>query len=231
MGFLPSPNIGRPGNRRLDRYLFRDKAKIIGVRALWLCKSVFYSTRPLKWAHAEVPTTTLIFDPVGGGSLTFRGPGGTKTSWGSPNLARMLVAPRGTIYQISALHGQKSVFFLGHPTAGLILLKFWLKTRKSILNKVRKFQAPTSNSLGVGIETTGGGGESVSPRNMANEHPVQDSPRWKCKNIKVQTYDSVSFNNCTQWLGRTLAGWTLSSEADGLRAGLKGLFHLFKVGC
>ena len=33
-----------------------------------------------------------------------------------------------------------------------ILLTFWLKTRKSIMNKVTKFQIPTPNRLGARIE-------------------------------------------------------------------------------
>ena len=37
-------------------------------------------------------------------------------------------------------------------SAGPILLKFWLKTQKSILNKVTKFQIPVSNRLGAIIE-------------------------------------------------------------------------------
>ena len=45
------------------------------------------------------------------------------------------------------------------PT-GPILLKVWLKTRKSILNKVTKFQIPTPNGLGARIETPQGA-ESV----------------------------------------------------------------------
>ena len=36
--------------------------------------------------------------------------------------------------------------------AGPILVKFWLKTRKSILNKVTKFQIPTPNRLAAAIE-------------------------------------------------------------------------------
>ena len=43
-------------------------------------------------------------------------------------------------------------------SAGPILLKFWLETRKSVLNKVRKFQIPTSNRLGVRIQKPPGGG-------------------------------------------------------------------------
>ena len=50
--------------------------------------------------------------------------------------------------------------------AGLILLKFWLKTRKSILNKVTKYQIPTSNRSGARIEKPpgGGGGGRICPR-------------------------------------------------------------------
>ena len=40
---------------------------------------------------------------------------------------------------------------------GPILLKFWLKTRKSILNKVTKFPMHTPNRLGARIEKPPGG--------------------------------------------------------------------------
>ena len=42
--------------------------------------------------------------------------------------------------------------------AGPILLKFWLKAWKSIMNKVTKFQIPTPNRLGARIEKPTGGG-------------------------------------------------------------------------
>ena len=45
----------------------------------------------------------------------------------------------------------------GPSTAGTILLNFELKTRKSILNKVTKFQLPTRNHLGGRIEKPPGG--------------------------------------------------------------------------
>ena len=38
--------------------------------------------------------------------------------------------------------------------AGPIFLKFWHNTRKSILDKVRKFQIPVPNRLGAIIENT-----------------------------------------------------------------------------
>ena len=48
--------------------------------------------------------------------------------------------------------------------AGPILLKFWLKTRKSILNKVTKFQIPKPNRLEARIEKPLGGQNIPPPR-------------------------------------------------------------------
>ena len=55
--------------------------------------------------------------------------------------------------------------------AGSILLKFWLKTQKSILTKVTKFQITTPNRLGARIEkpSGGGGAESAPARNRVKE--------------------------------------------------------------
>ena len=70
---------------------------------------------------------------------------------------------------------QKRYVQTGTPTlqgpstapAGPILLKFWLKTRKSIQNKVTKFQIPTPNGFGARIEKPPGGGAEYAPaRNM-----------------------------------------------------------------
>ena len=47
--------------------------------------------------------------------------------------------------------------------AGAILLKFWLKTQKSILNKVTKFPILTPNRLGARIEKPPGGGRICPP--------------------------------------------------------------------
>ena len=49
--------------------------------------------------------------------------------------------------------------------AGPMLLKFWLKTRKSILNKVRKIKIPTPIRFGTKIEKIAGGAESAPARN------------------------------------------------------------------
>ena len=50
---------------------------------------------------------------------------------------RIFVAPRGTIYKISALHGQKSVF-LGHPI--MVILKIF-----ALAAFVQKFVRMTSD--------------------------------------------------------------------------------------
>ena len=47
------------------------------------------------------------------------------------------------------------------PPAWPILLKCWLKMRKSILNNVTQFQIPTPNRLGARIEKSAGG---ICPR-------------------------------------------------------------------
>ena len=46
---------------------------------------------------------------------------------------------------------------------GPILLKFWLKTRKTMLNKVTKCQIPKSNRLESRIEEPPGGGRICPP--------------------------------------------------------------------
>ena len=55
--------------------------------------------------------------------------------------------------------------------AGPILLKFWLKTWKSILNKVTKFQIPTPNRLAAAIEKPSWA-ESAPVRNRVNPRPA-----------------------------------------------------------
>ena len=105
VGFLPSPYISRTRNRCLDR------AKTVEVRALWLCKSLFYSTRPLKWAHAEVPTITLIFDPMGGGSLTFGGPGGDQNFTDEVQILWRCLLHQGAPYIRSPPCTAKKAFF------------------------------------------------------------------------------------------------------------------------
>ena len=59
--------------------------------------------------------------------------------------------------------------------AGPILLKFWLKTRKSILNKVNKFKIPTPNRLGARIKKTPGGrgAESAPPARNRVKQTIQ----------------------------------------------------------
>ena len=47
--------------------------------------------------------------------------------------------------------------------AGPISLKFWLKTRKSILNEFTMFQIPTPNRLGARIEKKTPRAESAPP--------------------------------------------------------------------
>ena len=54
--------------------------------------------------------------------------------------------------------------------AGPILLKFWLKTRKSILNKVTKYQIPTSNRSAARIEKPTGGGWNLPPQRIGLKH-------------------------------------------------------------
>ena len=48
--------------------------------------------------------------------------------------------------------------------AGLILLKFWLKTRKLLLNEVRALVIGTPNRLGAAIEKSPGEDENLPPR-------------------------------------------------------------------
>ena len=67
------------------------------------------------------------------------------------NSSRKRSAQTGTPHFTSVLQGPSTA------PAGPILLKFWLKTRKSIPNKVTKFQIPTPNRLGARIEKTLGG--------------------------------------------------------------------------
>lgn len=64
-----------------------DRAKSVRHRWLSLCKSLFYSMRAFKWAHDEVCTTKLTFDPTGGGHQSEaredqNSTGGAETLWG-----------------------------------------------------------------------------------------------------------------------------------------------------
>ena len=77
--------------------------------------------RPLTRAHAEVPTTTLIVYPIGGGSLTFGGPGGPKLHGGSPNLVRMFVVSRAP-YIRSPPCTAKNKLFWGDTLAPVLSL-------------------------------------------------------------------------------------------------------------
>ena len=69
--------------------------------------------------------------------------------------------------QLQLADGVSSMAFdqlqLADGVSSMALLKFWLKTRKSILNKVAKFQIPTPNRLGARIEKLPGGGKICPP--------------------------------------------------------------------
>ena len=65
--------------------------------------------------------------------------------------------------------------------AGPILLKFWLKTRKSILNKVTKYQIPTSNRSAARIEKPTGGWNLPPQRIGLTRAPLgyfYNAPHW-----------------------------------------------------
>ena len=63
----------------------------------------------------EVPTTTLIVDPMGGGSLTFGGRGGAKTSWRKSKFGEDVCCTQGHHISDLRLSRPKKRFF-GHPT-------------------------------------------------------------------------------------------------------------------
>ena len=70
------------------------------------------------------------------------------------------VLPRPPLPHTHTLQGPSTA------PAGPSLLKFGLKTRKSILNKVTKFQIPTPNRLGARIEKPAGAEAAPPPQGI-----------------------------------------------------------------
>ena len=86
--------------------------------------------------------------------------------------------------------------------AGPMLLKFWLKTRKSIMNKVTKFQIRTPNDLGARIEKPLGG-QNLSPARNRVNHRIADALlcRTACNGVTLPLLTSPGCADVTSGRG------------------------------